>query len=322
MLLRSFLSITLVLLVTACQENPFWVGKQEYFTVEYSNSGFPRVTEPIDASPFISVDNMDVRNLGNGTVEVIANGVRIESAFSKFEITDINIFEKDGNRFEEQFEFTETPSNSKNDIAVVLVLDMSTSLEDLVNDLKSYAKDFIDQVVASTPGSRVAVVFFSDRDKIQATPFFGANNVDVLKALVDNYTDYQPRTAVFEAVSTGISILNSLSFVGSKALVVFTDGGDNASDNKDLLKSQIANSPYLRIAIGLKGNDFRKDELEDMADSRANTLIVTDRAGLQKAFDEVGKQVVSVYRIVYERSDQLLSSPIQIKFNFDVQKIE
>ncbi len=316
------LPLAVTLLFTSCQKNPFWVGKQEYFTVEYSNSGFPRVTEPIDASPFVTVDNMDVRNLGNGTVEVIANGVRIESAFSKFEITDINIFEKDGSRFEEQFEFTETPSNSKNDIAVVLVLDMSTSLEDLVNDLKSYAKDFIDQVVASTPGSRVAVVFFSDRDKIQATPFFGASNVGVLKTLVDNYTDYQPRTAVFEAVSTGISILNTFNFVGSKALVVFTDGGDNASDNKDLLKSQIANSPYLRIAIGLKGNDFRKNELEDLADSRANTLIVTDRAGLQKAFDEVGKQVVSVYRIVYERSDQLLSSPIQIKFSFDVQKIE
>ncbi len=117
-------------------------------------------------------------------------------------------------------------------------------------------------------------------------------------------------------------MLEDYVFDGSKALVVFTDGGDNDSDDPSALKDQIKASDLLRISIGLEGNDFDKDDLIACADSKSNSQLVKNKDKLQKMFEVVARQVRSVYTIVYDRSDQILADPIQVKFQFTVEKIK
>lgn len=321
---KTLLGTLIVLCIFACDKNPIFVGNKEFLTLSYSNpQGTPNVSAtPLDQSPFLEVDNIFAQNLGNGTVQVIAEGIRVQSNSDNFEVTKIKVYEKDRNKFERQDEFTNARTSNKNDLAAVLVLDMSKSLEGLVNDLKEYAKSFVDEVVGSTNNSKVAVVFFSGKNDISTTAFYDKSNAQTLKTEIDNFINYQPRTALFQATVTGINLLNNLAFEGEKALVVFTDGGDNDSDNPSSLKSQINASEHLRISIGLKGEDFNKNDIDAIASSNANSKVVNKENELESVFDEVGKLIVSVYRVVYDRSDQLLEEEIQIKFEFEVDKIK
>ena len=59
----------------------------------------------------------------------------------------------------------------------------------------------------------------------------------------------------------GINMLDTLEFIGSKSLIMFTDGGDNNTDNPQGVKDRIIASEILRFAIGLDGADFNKDAL-------------------------------------------------------------
>lgn len=316
--------MSILTLTTSCEKNPLWVGNKEFIIVEYTNSSMgPEVTEnAVDITPFIDFDTTYAWDNGNGSVFVTIDGVRVQSRQNNFEISSISIYEKDDGKFEIQDEFTNLSSSNKTDIAAVLVLDMSTSLGGLVDDLKIYANKFIDQVVSSTDNSMVAVVFFSGKTAIETTAFYNATNADVLKTQINNYTNYDDRTALFQASVDGLSLLDNLNFNGTKALVVFTDGGDNDSNNPSALKNIISSSDYLRISIGLKGADFDKDDLKDIADSNSNAIVVKNEDKLEKAFDTVARQVVSVYRITYERSDQLLDNWIEIKFEVEVDKIK
>jgi len=310
--------------LVSCEENSLWVGKKEFFTVKYNNQyGTPSVSsEPWSQSPFISVNQISTRNNGNGVVQIIADGIRIQSESRNYEIDTVTVFERKGNKFIIQDEFNNSRTSSRTDIAAVLVLDMSASLGDLVDNLKEYAKSFVEKVASSTPNSKVAVVFFSGKNDIQETRFFGSSDYSLLNDLINNYSNYQSRTALFQATSRGLTLLDNLNFKGSKALVVFTDGGDNDSNNPDKLESDIQKSDHLRISIGLKGKDLDKNNIESIADSKSNAIIANKSEQLKSIFETVAKQVVSVYTLIYERSDQITSDEIEIKFEIEVDKIK
>ncbi|GAA4842026.1 vWA domain-containing protein [Algivirga pacifica] len=321
---KIILFISLSILLFSCEKNPLWVGESEFLTFNYSNrSGEGPVvsSSTINKSHFIDFDSIWTVDEQNGTIQVILDGVRVQSNRHNYEISQINIYEKDDRSFDIQDEFTNLSSSFKTDVATVLVLDMSESLEGLKDSLKEYAKRYVDKVVNSSESSQVAVVFFSSKENIYTTEFFHKDNADELKATIEEFSQSASRTALFQATQEGISILDSLTFEGSKALVVFTDGGDNDSDSPSTLKASIAASNYARISIGLKGNDFDKGDLEAIASSNNNVIVVDGENKLEDAFEAVARQVVSVYKIIYERSDQILDEAIEVKFEFEVNKL-
>jgi len=189
-------------------------------------------------------------------------------------------------------------------------------LSRVINDLKTYAKEYAQTVVNSSPNSKVAVVFFSSRSAIQTTRFFDSTTIGELDDIITNFTNYQNRTALYEATKVGINLLEGESFGGEKSLVVFTDGGDNDSNNPSQLKSEIQRSKIEnRFAIGLKGADFRQEDLEAVGSS---TFIANDDSSLRDVFKIVGRGVISVYTIQYKRSTQSLSPGEQIKLRFSM----
>jgi len=327
--MKYLLTIVVLISITfsSCQKNPLWVGKKEFATFEYRfmESSGPEMSEsPVNKSPFVEIGNAKAEQLGNDNVKITIDGIRVSSNKSNFLIDEITISENDGNGWDVQDEFSSI--NTSKDVAVnvaaVLVLDMSSSLVDLIPDIKIYAKGFVDRIVEGTPGSQVAVIFFSSKSAIHQTEFYSADNADVLKEEIDNFNNSTDRTALFDATQKGILMLDNLGdFEGSKSLVVFTDGGDNDTDNPSSVKTQIEENDYFRICIGLEGNDFDKSDLKAVASTNNNYVIVKEDADLEDAFNSVAGQVSSVYKIEYERSGQLLENFIDIKFEFAVEKL-
>lgn len=327
-ILISIVLIILLGLCSSCKKNPLWVGNKEFVTFEYkfASGDEPQISaEPVNKSPFVEVGFTEASAMGNDVVKITVEGIRVFSKKNNYEIEEITISENDGNGWDEQNEFSSINSSESIavDVATVLVLDMSSSLVELLPDLKTFANEFIDKIVEGTPDSKVAVIFFSSKDAISSTGFYTADTADELKTLVNNFNMSEDRTALFEATKRGIEMLDGLTdFEGEKSLVVFTDGGDNDTDNPTEVKNLIEGNEYFRISIGLDGSDFDKDDLKSIASSNSNAIEVKKAEDLGDAFTSVAGQVSSVYKIQYERSDQLLDKPIDIRFEFKVNKLK
>jgi hypothetical protein len=298
---------------------------EESLSYEYFNTGTPSLTEmPVEQDGNIFFEAAFTQEVPNG-VDVVIPGVRIRTEDSNFEITRIKIEEKaiNDNCFVTQNEFNNAQSSFQTDIATVLVLDMSTSLSGNIESLKDYAKNFANTVVNSSDESTVAVVFFSDRDAIQSTRFYTSEDIQLLDFIIDNFNNFQQRTALYQAVETGIELLEGLDFEGIKSLVAFTDGGDNDSNNPTELLDQITSSDIEKFAIGLRGTDFQASGLEAIVNQASNFVVADNIIALENIFRIVAKGVVSVYEIRYTRSDQLLSEEekIEIRFSFDAERI-
>jgi hypothetical protein len=324
-----FLLFTILLLSSCFDNNNSCPEKsigEELLTFNYFNEGTPSVTpSPTEKKGNITFEPAFATPVFNG-VEIVIPGVRLRSESHNLEIVKFKVDERTGKEacFEFQNEFTNAQSSFRTKIASVLVLDMSTSLFNNIIQLKNYAKEYAKYVVYNSPNSTVAVVFFSDRDAIQVTQFYTSANINQLDQLIDNYSDYQERSALFQAVQTGIELLDNLTFEGEKSLVAFTDGGDNDSNNPSQLISKINTSKVEKFAIGLRGTDYKESSLRSIVSEPGSLKVAEDINSLQSIFCIISRSVISVYEIRYRRSDQLLSKSesVDIRLSFESKKIE
>ncbi|MFP2997439.1 vWA domain-containing protein [Spongiivirga sp. MCCC 1A20706] len=291
----------------------------EFLVYEYFNAGSPNITtQPIEKSNNINSGNPSARLEGSNVV-ISVPGIRVRNSSTNFEVTEFLLDEDQDDCYQRQSEFNASDSSIKTDIAAVLVLDMSTSLQGIIDDLKSYAKEFASTIVNSSSNSQVAVIFFSQRDAIEMTGFYNRTNIQTLNGLIDDFDNYQPRTALFEATLQGIQLITSLNFEGEKSLVVFTDGGDNDSNNPSALQQQIQNSEVLRFTIGLRGDDFDEQDLSSITSNQNNLVVANTANDLQRIFRDVTKGVISVYELLYTRSDQQLNVNEKIRIRVQVK---
>jgi hypothetical protein len=342
-LFLAFLLITTL----GCEQWPLWVGNKEYIQIyyqkqEYTDAFGATVTdmnvssgmENAITSPFISFDTAYCY-LDADTAKIVLDGIRVKGKRNNFEIIEtkrknINIYEQEPdcgncNDWIIQTEFSNISSFENAPISCVLVLDMSTSVQSIESELKEYAKSFVDEVVnRGGTGTEIAVVFFSSQNTITQTQFYNKLNISGLKTLISNYSNFQDRTALFQATLTGLDKLKNFGTNPSKCLVVFSDGGDNDTDNpsQKLQDIQELFPEILKYSIGLKGNDLdrkRSDDLESIASEESNFVIAKRSRDLNKIFKEIAQQTAAVYKVTYNRSAQDINTAI--KFEFPVDKI-
>ena len=159
-------------------------------------------------------------------------------------------------------------------------------------------------------------------EAIDTLGFFDAGGLANINSFIDNYTNYGSRTTLYGACQVGINMLDAFSQKGVKTLIVFTDGGDNNTNNPQSVLSSIQSNSYPKYAIGLDGKDFRKDNLKQIASSSDNLFVAKNISDLKTAFDEVSNLVSTIYKFSYLRSKQTLDpSGIKIKFEFNVEKL-
>ena len=321
--------LSIIFLGISCQKNPFWVGETEYVTFMYTHTqtGGPKIDEVHDdKSPFIYYENTSATKIGNGRVQLRVDGVSVKTINKIFNISDLVVKEKQDDRVRETFdELTELEDNvflEKSDLATVVVIDMTTSMKDEIEITKQYAKDFIDVLADSSANARFAVVFFSGKDNISATPFFTNATRGILKQQIDNYSTFGDRTAVLAATYKGIQMLDELDFDGSKSVILFSDGSDTDSDQPDSTLSRIQNSNYNRMAIGFRAKGFKSNDLQDIATSKASCYVFDKPADIEDSFLEINQKLTSKYDLIYERSDQVLNTARLIKFIITTNRVE
>lgn len=317
------------LFINSCKNYSIVVGKKEWVKLTYSNSSFTGQINPSaifsEKSPYVNISATNITtDTTASSIDIILDGLSITNGKHNFKINKYTVSECDGTNcankdFHQQTEFNTTQNSSLSEITAVLVLDVSTSLGGHVDDVKSYAKDFAKSILDKNSESHVAIVLFSEN--IDTLGFFDSSGISQINSFIDGYTNYGSRTTLYGACKQGLNMLNNYSGVGFKTLIVFTDGGDNNTNNPDQVLSQIKSSTIKRYAIGLDGTDFNKDNLKDIASSTENMFVAKKFEDLEGAFDEVSSLVNTIYKIKYSRSKQILSQAIEIKFEFEVEKI-
>ncbi|GAB3959478.1 hypothetical protein GCM10028805_55680 [Spirosoma harenae] len=209
---------------------------------------------------------------------------------------------------------------------IVLVLDFSTSLGDDKSKVITYATNFIRFISANNPQARIGVVAFSQN--ISTFPLGQKGDFTNPINFIGRQTS-EDATKLYEAIDYGISMLYNSS-AESRALIVFTDGKNNAwsantgtkYQTTDYIISRLRNSgtgsssPISCYSLGLEGKSGGVDSqaLSGIALNGGSSEIASSSATLENLFNKYAASVSTVYTLQYNRNNSVVTTPIQLRF--------
>jgi VWFA-related protein len=181
-----------------------------------------------------------------------------------------------------------------------ILLDNSRSMRDRRAPAESAA---LAMLRGSHPQDQTFIMNFADRARIDV-PL--TSDVETLAAAVHR-SDSIGGTALRDAVASAQEYLNQHATKQRKALVVITDGNDNASSTtEDALERQLGQSGIAVYAIGLLQRDDAgkagrgREALERLADSDGGLAYYpADAEQAESAGVDVSRQIRHVYTIGY-----------------------
>jgi VWFA-related protein len=187
-------------------------------------------------------------------------------------------------------------------ITVGLVIDSSGSMRNVRDRVIAAASEFVE---SSNRDDEVFALVFNDSVHAvldESNPFTGDANA-LRHALGDVF---QPggRTALYDAVAEGL-IYGAHGARDRRALVVLSDGGDNASRltfKEVLTRVQSSNAIIYTVALAdpvdLDSNPKRLARFAETSGGKA--FEPTDVGGVHKAFQEIARDIRRSYTIGYE----------------------
>ena len=232
--LKSVLALALLVFVTGCGKDevnpsPRPTEFELYIDFWNPNGNDPQISfDKENSSPEIKIDFTKtfagIAVPPNFTNVIIENVRLIDENNINYRIDEINAYEwrEDINDWKQDVEFV-MQFDQVQDIAVVLVLDASASLGDDFETIKTYATEFIAQILTQNTNAQIGIVSFSD----QISSFGMTNNQTALNSYISSI-EQGPFTSMYEAMDTGIDMLLNTN-AESKAILTFTDGTDNNS---------------------------------------------------------------------------------------------
>ncbi|MCT4623720.1 MAG: VWA domain-containing protein [Schleiferiaceae bacterium] len=257
---------------------------------------------------------------------VIIDNVRIiDDNNANYEISEIKAYEwrDDIDDWKNDVEFVMNYEQVQ-DLNVMMVLDASSSLGTDFSNIKTFANDFVSQILNENPTAEIGIVNFSD--VIQSMALTSDHTT------ISNYIDgiqQGPFTSLYEAMNTGVDTLMKHS-AESKAILTFTDGTDNNSNPQytpTYLKNKLENDPNgIKInsfTIGLEGNGgVDRPVLEDLAINGGVAEFPSSINGLKSVFNKFSASISNVYNFTYVRNQQAVpgSSPVKLKFVIKAKK--
>lgn len=244
---------------------------------------------------------------GSGnTVRVSLENVSIADRQGCYEIQAIETEEFRGNAWHSTTEYVayHEPVSAP---AVVLALDVSASLGEDFQRVKSYAQDFVRRVKSLAPGAAIGIADFAG-EVHQLAP---TADTSAVLAYVDGLTQGQ-FTALYAGMDAGITLLENSAGEG-KALVTFTDGNDNNSPPhltpaylKERLQSTDPGGQRIKsFTIGLQGRDGVDPEVLTALTSATGLAAFPETVGeLGKVFEHFSRAVALSYHLTYVRNRQ------------------
>jgi hypothetical protein len=325
--MRSYFSIILIFsvfpLFFGCQK--IRIGNEESIELSYQNPGGVPSVIALDSSKYVSFSTVNATHISNSTTRISVEGVTVNYGSIPYSIEKV-VFEECNSETcrEKDWDFTTEYTNdqgiSYSPVLAVLVLDLSSSIGGEVENLKQYAKDFAREILERNNDSRVGLVLFTEN--FQSYPFENYSGLNNIYSNIDGYVDYQNRTLLLESCVQALDMLENSTFPGEKVMVAFTDGKDTHSDNPPQVLKEIQESGIRRVSIGVKGKDFDRNAIEELATSTDLATVADDYNDLKDVFRKVGNLVSSIYRFDYDRSNQMLDEAIRIRLTLEIDKIK
>ncbi|MEW6517746.1 MAG: VWA domain-containing protein [candidate division FCPU426 bacterium] len=176
-----------------------------------------------------------------------------------------------------------TASGSGQSISSSLVLDYSGSMSGYTGDLETAAVSFVNNM---QPADRGEVIKFDDTiNQIQTY----TTDKNALRTAITNPVSLNGLTAFFDATYLGVT--NTIPESGQRAVVAFTDGGDNSSTHSmsDLIQYARSNGiPIYTIGFGSASDSI----LESIA-SQTNGLY--ERAGASSDLAGIYQRIAQIF---------------------------
>lgn len=186
--------------------------------------------------------------------------------------------------------------NSTSSLSCAILLDTTGSMNAVLPMVKNAIMKFIDQL---NPDDSVAVYTFNST--LQVNQEFTRDKDAAKRAVLR--TRARGETALYDSISQAASAL--VRQPGKKALVVFTDGQDNASvlnKNAAVKRAKKLGIPLYAIAEGdaLKSKELMKT-LEDLSNATGGTAYALAKAGkVGDVFADIAQDLQHVYMMSYK----------------------
>jgi Ca-activated chloride channel family protein len=246
-------------------------------------------------------------------VDVVLVPVRVSDAMNRPVITlkreDFALYEEDKRKEIRYFSVESAP------ISVAILLDVSKSMSDKITSEREAIVEFFNN---ANPDDEYFAITFSDRPRVLARSERSLDDVEQKLIAVEPGGP----TALLDAVYLAVSELRSARYQ-RKALVIVSDGGDNASRyTLREIKSVVQESDVQVYAIGLFDKFFfntleeklgRKwlGEITDRTGGR--TITVDDRTKIPEAAAELSREIRNEYVLGYSPNSAAKSGWRRIK---------
>ena len=176
-------------------------------------------------------------------------------------------------------------------IAVALVIDRSGSMGlQPLDDAKTAAITFVNQMGSN---DKAAVISFSSDVRVDQ-PF--TSDKSLLINAINSLTS-GGFTAMYDAVIKAVNQTNTQT--GRKAIILMTDGADNASSSslQDAINTAVqSNIPVFTIGLGLTA----EQDLQQIADSTGGRYYYAPSSSdLQQIYQLISQQLQNQYKITY-----------------------
>ena len=199
-------------------------------------------------------------------------------------------------------------------IHAIVAIDISTSMRTRIHTVERAAREFLHQLVGSK--DRGAVVAFNDQPEL-LVPFTA--NQALLSSGLDGLAT-EGETALFDTVV--FALYNFGGITGKRALVLFSDGADTASDfdsETALDYARHAGVAIYTIALRVKSSDLRSRlHLEHLAaETGGRSFFIDDLSELRSVYSTIETELRSQYLIAYQSSAASGSDFRRVKVEVD-----
>ena len=228
----------------------------------------------------------------------------------------------------------EDKATNTNEMTIMLVLDCSSSLmrkgSNGLDDVKSSAKSFIDVMLSSSRAGNIhiGIIGFSSMRETRTLRMQPLNSysADQMKTFIDSF-EQGNGTALYksfdDAVDMTAEYVRGLKKFAGAAIITFTDGLDNGSNNKEkrigskqayfkyiqeeVLHQTISGLPYQSYTIFVPGGEDVKDpaverkiigELKVLAKQDDHFFNVHNTADLDRQFRYIAKSLIDSWKVL------------------------
>ena len=197
------------------------------------------------------------------------------------------------------FVFSDNVTSPK---SIALVLDISASMENAIDEMQAAAVSFINNL--SAPQDEAEIIRFAKSiEPVVPDPEFTSVKGDLIAAIqaaipIDD--DFRDGTAMYDAVSQAVADTAARGIDRRRAVVVIADGRDNSSDTDlNQLIDQALDSGVPVFTIGL--GDVNAENMQQLADETGGQYYYAPTAGdLNDIYNQISEIISSQYTLGYD----------------------